>query len=171
MIDNSSLLNLLEKYNIEYKISNHEALFSVNDVKKQEGLKDGANTKNLFLKNKKNKFFLISCLQDASINLKKLGLTNNMGNLSFANEEYLIRMLNVKPGAVTPFGLLNDINNLIDFYLDNKITKFKNVNFHPMINTSTLNLKTNDFLNFMSVNNKVVKIINFDTYAILNEPN
>ena len=107
-------------------------------------------------------------MEDTLVNLKKIGKTNNFGNLSFANEDYLLKMLNVKPGSVTPFGLLNDANNLIDFYLDEKITKFSDVNFHPMINTSTLNIRTNDFISFMFKNNKVVKIFNFDTYTILN---
>jgi len=168
MINNKSLLNLLEKCNIYYKITNHEPHFSVQDTKKQKNLGGGAKTKNLFLKNKKNKFYLFSCLQDTLVNLKKIGKTNNFGNLSFANEDYLLKMLNVKPGSVTPFGLLNDTNNLIDFYLDEKITKFSDVNFHPMINTSTLNIRTNDFISFMFKNNKVVKIFNFDTYTILN---
>ena len=168
MINNKSLLNLLEKSNIHYKTTNHEPHFSVQDTKKQKNLEGGARTKNLFLKNKKNKFYLFSCLQDTLVNLKKIGKTNNFGNLSFANEDYLLKMLNVKPGSVTPFGLLNDTNNLIDFYLDEKITKFSDVNFHPMINTSTLNIRTNDFISFMFKNNKVVKIFNFDTYTILN---
>ena len=81
-------------------------------------------------------------------------------------EDYLLKMLNVKPGSVTPFGLLNDTNNLIDFYLDEKITKFSDVNFHPMINTSTLNIRTNDFISFMFKNNKVVKIFNFDNILL-----
>ena len=168
MINNKSLLNLLEKSNIHYKITNHDPHFSVLDAKKQKDLKEGARTKNLFLKNKKNKFYLFSCLQDTLVNLKKIGKTNNFGNLSFANENYLLKILNVKPGSVTPFGLLNDTNNLIDFYLDEKITKFSDVNFHPMINTSTLNIRTNDFISFMFKNNKVVKIFNFDTYKVLN---
>ena len=82
---------------------------------------------------------------------------------------YLKNILGVKPGSVTPFGLINDQNNEIKFFLDKQILYHKKVNFHPLVNTSTVSLDTKDFLLFMKKNNQLVNIFNFDNYTIENE--
>jgi len=169
MIDKTTLLKLLENQNIDYKIFHHTPLFTVKESKRVRGEIKGAHTKNLFLKNKKNDFFLFSCLESTNIDLKKLNKNLNLGNISFAKKKYLKEMLNLKPGAVTPFGLLNDINNKIVFYLDEKLTYCDSLNFHPLDNTATINIKTDYFFDFMNNNKKLVKIINFDTYTLINE--
>lgn len=164
MINRKSFLQLLDNQNIEYKIFLHSALFTVEESKKIRGKIQGAHTKNLFLKDKKNNFFLFSCLENTKINLKQLKNHLNLGNISFAGKGHLKELLKLKPGSVTPFGLLNDVNNKIIFYLDEKLTHYETLNFHPLDNTATININTTIFLNFMNNNNKLVKIIDFDTY-------
>ena len=118
---------------------------------------------------RKNNFFLFSCQESTIIDLKQLKKTLNLGNISFAGGLYLKNILGVKPGSVTPFGLINDQNNEIKFFLDKKILYHKKVNFHPLVNTSTVSLDTKGFLLFMKKNNKLVNIFNFDNYTIENE--
>ena len=163
------LLNLLVKHNIKYDIFEHPPLNTVQESKKMRGDIDGAHTKNLFLKNKKNNFFLFSCLESTVIDLKKLNKILNLGNISFAKDDYLRSMLEVEPGAVTPFGLLNNLQNNIKFFLDQKIIEYNKVSFHPLVNTSTVALQTQEFLYFMKTNNKLVNIFNFDNYTLINE--
>ena len=148
------------------QIHNHDPLFTVEDSENLRGEIEGAHTKNLFLKNKKNNFFLFSCVELQKIELKKLSTNLNIGNISFAKEKHLLKLLGVKPGAVTPFGLLNDINNQIEFYFDKNFFLEKTVNFHPLINTATINVQTQEFVNFLVENNKKVNIFNFDTYTL-----
>jgi len=93
----------------------------------------------------------------------------DLGNISFAQNLYLTKILGVKPGSVTPFGLINDQENETKFFLDKKILCYNKVNFHPLINTSTISLNTKDFLLFMKKNNKLVNIFNFDNYTLENE--
>ena len=112
---------------------------------------------------------MFSCQESTIIDLKQLKKELNLGNISFARDLYLKDMLGVKPGSVTPFGLINDQNNEIKFFLDKKILYNKKVNFHPLVNTSTISLDTKDFLMFMKKNNKLVNIVNFDNYTIENE--
>ena len=88
----------------------------------------------------------------------------NLNNLSFAGEKYLNELLNVKPGAVTPFGLLNDNEKKIIFFLDLKLNNFNSFNFHPLVNTVTINIKKDDFYNLLKINNIVVHLFNFETY-------
>ena len=168
-MNTDELLNIFRNENIEFKLHNHKALYTVEDSVKMRGSIDGAHSKNLFLKNKKNQFFLFSCLESTAVDLKRLKITLNLGNISFANAEYLKQILNVEPGAVTPYGLLNDIDNKTNFFLDSKILEYEKVSFHPLINTMTVTLNTQDFINFIKKNNKLVKIFNFDNYALVDE--
>ena len=163
------LLTMLSKHNIKYDIHDHPSLHTVEESKKLRGKIEGIHTKNLFLKNKKNNFFLFSCQESTTVDLKQLKKVLNLGNISFAGDLYLKNILGVKPGSVTPFGLINDQNNEIKFFLDKKILYHKKVNFHPLVNTSTVSLDTKDFLLFMKKNNKLVNIFNFDNYTIENE--
>ena len=116
--------------------------------------------------NKKKQFFLFSCLENTNINLKKLSKKLSLGNLSFANSNYLFELLGVLPGSVTPFGLLNDFKNEVSFYLDHNILNYENVNFHPLVNTSTLNLSLKDFMNFLVENKKKINIFDFNIYSL-----
>ena len=163
------LVDLLIKENIKFSITSHPAFFTVKESKSFKKNIKGAHTKNLFLKNKKNNFFLLSCKDDTKIDLKKIKKNSLFGNISFANESYLKDYLNLTPGSVTPFGLLFDSNNIVKFYLDNKLLKYEVVNFHPLINTSTISLNTSDFIHFMRLQKKVVNYFNFDTCQIIYE--
>ena len=166
MSNEKKLIDLLINTNIKFSKCDHPPLFTVNESKILRKNTKGAHTKNLFLKNKKNNFFLLSCKDDTLIDLKKLKKNSIFGNISFAKENYLKEILNLTPGSVTPFGLLNDRENIVDFYLDENLLNYDIVNFHPLVNTSTIGLKISDFLNFMNLQKKVVNFFNFDTYEI-----
>ncbi|MDC2992102.1 prolyl-tRNA synthetase associated domain-containing protein [Pelagibacteraceae bacterium] len=167
MLTKTDLLQLLRGKSIDFQIHQHEPLFTVEDSENLRGEIDGSHSKNLFLKNKKNSFFLLSCVENAKVDLKKFSLSIDAKNLSFANEKYLDKYLGIKPGSVSPFALLNDKENIVEFYLDEKITKSEIINFHPLINTTTISIKTNDFINFILENNKKINIFSLETYSIV----
>ena len=168
-MDKLDLIIMLSNHKIKYKIYEHPPLYTVEESKKLRGKIKGIHTKNLFLKNKKNKFFLFSCQESTIVDLKQLTKALNLGNISFARDLYLKNILGVEPGSVTPFGLINDQNNEIKFFLDRKILYHNKVNFHPLVNTSTVSLDIKDFLLFLKKNNKLVNIFNFDNHTIENE--
>ena len=165
MINKNDLFKKLDSKGISYKLHEHKPLFTVEDSKQNRGLIIGSHSKNLFLKNKKNKFFLFTCIESTNVEIKKITKTLKIGNLSFANESYLNEYLGVMPGSVTPFGLLNDNNNNVEFYLDSDFLKEKIVNFHPLINSLTISLNIEDFLKFLIENNKKINIFNFNNYT------
>ena len=164
MINHKSLIKLLDEKKINFTLYNHPPLFTVDDSKKLRGNINGAHTKNLFLKTKKNNFYLFSCLESTKIDLKLLKQRMNLNSLSFAGDKYLHELLNVKSGAVTPFGLLNDNEKKINFFLDLKLNDFDSFNFHPLINTATINIQKEGFYNFLKINNIVINLFNFETY-------
>ena len=157
MYTSLELIELLKKEKYEIKVHQHDALFTVEDSKKLRGEIDGAHTKNLFLKNKKNEFFLLSCEETQKINLNKISKSLELGNISFAKQEYLEKYLKIKPGSVSPFALLND-DGFVNFYLEQTLYESKFVNFHPLINTITITIQTDKFVEFMIENNKKINI-------------
>ena len=165
MLGENELIKAIQEFGYKYKIHKHAPLHTVQDSVKLRGKIEGSHSKNLFLKNKKNQFYLFSCLENTRIDLKKISKSLNAGNISFANEKYLYEYLGVSPGSVTPFGLLNDKKNCVFFYLDKDFLNEKIVNFHPLTNTSTLSLEINDFIEFLIKNNKKVNIFDFNKYS------
>ena len=154
MIKKSDLLKMLHDKCIKFIKYEHEAFYTVKDSGIKRGKIQGDYTKNLFLKNKKNFFYLFSCEENRVIDLRRFSKSVGAGNLSFAKEEYLIKYLGIKPGSVSPYALLNDIDNQVHFYLEDKVYNGKKINFHPLINTSTITVQIKDFLDFMIENKK-----------------
>ena len=166
MYNSFELIDLLKK-SYEIELHQHEALHTVEDSKKLRGKINGAHSKNLFLKNKKNNFFLLSCQESDKINLKEISKSLKLGNTSFAKEEHLDQYLKIKPGSVSPFALLNDEGGMVNFYLEQTLYESKFVNFHPLINTLTITIETNKFIEFMIENNKKIHIFSTTEGKIL----
>ena len=163
-----SFLSHLDSKNLEYKLFEHEAFFTVQESSKLKTDLDmhGAHTKNLFLRDKKRNFFLISCLDTQEVDLKEIkNYISAQGNLSFGSPEYLDQKLGVRPGSVSPYSLINNNDNDVNFYLDKDILDFDLCNFHPLINTKTIQMKTDDCINFLKSLAKV-NIINFKTKEV-----
>ena len=171
MYNSFELIKLLKKENCNIKVHEHDALFTVQDSKKLRGEIEGAHTKNLFLKNKKNKFFLLTFEEADKVDLKRISKSLELGNTSFAKKEYLDQYLKIKPGSVSPFALLNDQSGEVNFYLEQTLYESRFVNFHPLINTFTITIETNKFIEFMIENNKKIHIFSsaeckiFKTYG------
>ena len=167
MLNSTGFIEFIKKSKYNFKIHEHADLHTVEDSKKLRGEIAGAHTKNLFLKNKKNNFFLFSCDENAKVDLKLFSKSIDAKNLSFANAEYLEQFLGIKPGSVSPFALLNDKHNVVEFYLDEKLFNSELINFHPLINTTTISIKTSEFINFLLENNKKIHIFSLDSYSIV----
>jgi len=157
-------LNLNKIAFLEYS---HKPLFTVEESKKLRGKIYGGHTKNLFLKDKKKNFFLLSCSEDKIIDLKKLRKPFNTNNLSFASNEYLKNILNLEPGSVTPFALINDTQKRTKFYLDKELLKENYINFHPLINNYTISLSIAHFFNFIKKINVELQLINLKVYKLI----
>ena len=161
------LFEILRVKSIEFQIHEHQPLYTVEDSEKLRGEISGSHTKNLFLKNKKNSFFLFSCEENAKVDLKKFSKSIDAKNLSFSNAGYLEQFLGIKPGSISPFALLNDKDNIVKFYLDEKLYNSEIINFHPLINTTTISLKTSEFINFLLEKYKKIHIFSLDSYSII----
>ncbi len=140
----------LDELGIEYTRYEHPPVYTVEEA--QQYWKDikGAHAKNLFLRNNKgNRHFLVVLEQSKSADLKDLSAKLAAGKLSFASERRLQEHLGLETGAVSPFGIINDEKKAVTLVLDRSLQKQESVNFHPNVNTATINLSFKDFEKFL----------------------
>jgi Ala-tRNA(Pro) deacylase len=119
MTSPEELLAYLAALGIETATVEHPPLFTVEQSRSLRGQIAGGHTKNLFLKDKKDRLFLVVAEEDAKIELKHLhNLIGAQGRLSFGKAELLRDVLGVEPGSVTPFAAINDRAALVRVVLD-----------------------------------------------------
>jgi Ala-tRNA(Pro) deacylase len=128
----------------------HAPVFTVEEAQALRGTVPGAHTKNLFLKDKKDRIFLVVAPEDAAIDLKQLHtLIGASGRLSFGKPELLMETLGVAPGSVTAFGVINDAGRRVTLVLDGSLARSAAVNCHPLVNTATTTIATADLMKFL----------------------
>lgn len=135
---------------IDVKTVSHPPLYTVAESQALRGQIDGAHTKNLFLKDKKDNFFLLTVEEQAQVDLKhihqRIGAASKV---SFGKPEALMELLGVTPGAVSIFGLLNDTAGRVKPVLDADLIEAGLVNAHPLTNEATTSIAANDLLRFI----------------------
>ena len=154
------VIDVLVNLGIDYKKVEHPPVFTVEEAKRLCKI-EGTGCKNLFLKeNGRKNYYLIIMLDSKKADLKAISNQLKVSRLSFAKEEELYSLLGLKPGGVTPFGLLNDIDKVVTVVIDDELENSVFVSFHPNVNTSTLILRYRDFERYLEWSkNKVEKII------------
>ena len=140
----------LSQHGIAYHRTDHPAVFTVAETAPHRDEMIGHHTKNLFLKDKKGRLFLVSAEAHARIDLKRLHETlGASGRLSFGSAELLHEKLGVTPGSVTAFAVINDRAGDVTMVLDAGLMTGEPMNFHPLVNTATLGIARDDMLAFL----------------------
>lgn len=154
------LLDYLSELNIETTTVEHPALFTVADSQRLRGEIPGGHTKNLFLKDKKDKFFLITVEEDATVDLKSIHhIIGASSRVSFGKPEKLMEYLGVIPGAVTAFSVINDKENQVEMILDAALMENEIINAHPLTNEATTSIKRDDLLRFLEATGHKPRIL------------
>ena len=143
------LLARLAELGIATTTLDHEAVFTVAESSRLERELPGGHTKNLFLKDKTGKLYLLVALGHAHIDLKTLPKALGSDRLSFGRPELLLEILGVPAGSVTPFALINDKARLVTVILDAGMMRHERLNFHPLENTATTNIAREDLVAFI----------------------
>ncbi len=128
----------------------HPPVFTVEQAASLRGEIAGGHTKNLFLRDKKQALYLVVALEDAEIDLK--GLHRRLGasgRFSFGSADLLREVWGVAPGAVTPFGAINDTQGRVTVVLDAAMMAHETLNYHPLVNTMTTSLSRDDLVKFL----------------------
>ena len=144
------LFAALDRLDIAHPTVRHPPLFTVEQSRDLRGAIAGGHTKNLFLRDKKGALFLVTALEDAVIELqslhRRLGAT---GRFSFGSSDLMMETLGVTPGAVTPFGVINDTAHRVSVVLDAALMEHAIINAHPLVNTMTTSIARQDLLKFL----------------------
>lgn len=156
------LFAFLDTLAIAHETVTHPALFTVEDSQKLRGEIPGGHTKNLFVKDKKSRLFLLVAQEDATIDLKRVHeAIGAQGRVSFGSGELLEEVWGVKPGAVTPFGAINDKDGRVAVVLEAGLMAHARLNFHPLVNTQTTGLAAADLVRFLEATGHAPQIVAF----------
>lgn len=140
----------LEQLKIKYEVVEHEPVHTMEDMDRLGLPQKGTLCKNLFLRDAKGKrHFLVTCDEKKTVDLKTLGRQLGAGNLSFASEDRLEKYLRLKQGSVSPFGLMNDTEHAVEFFIDKDLSRCKSLGIHPLENTATVFLSFKDLDKFL----------------------
>lgn len=163
LFDRDRLLAWMAELGIAQTTQDHPAVFRVEEGLELKAAMPGAHTKNLFLKDKKGRLWLISARQDTVVDLKRAPRTIGSDRLSFGNEHLLYETLGVRPGSVTALGLINDPDHRVTFVLDKALWDAEIVNFHPLTNTATTALEQAEFRRALAaMGREPVMVVDFD---------
>lgn len=155
------LLDRLAALGIVATTHTHAPVMSVEESRQLRGDIVGAHAKNLFLKDKKKKLWLLVAEESQAVDLKRLRTLIGSAGLSFGRAEVLFDVLGVTPGSVTPFAVINDPLGHVTVVLDQTLATEAQVNFHPLINTRTTTLKGSGLLAFLKAHNHEPMIVDF----------
>ena len=146
----AQLMDFLAGLGIEVSTVDHQPVFTVAESGDLHERIPGGHTKNLFLKDKKGRLFLVVALHDAEIDLKKVHqVIGAQGRVSFGNADLLMEVLGVVPGSVTPFSLINDREALrVTPVFDAAMMEHEVLNYHPLSNDATTSIGRDDLVAF-----------------------
>ena len=140
--------DFLDSLNIPYQRVDHEALMTIEACKDVDKILDAVICKNLFLCNRQEtNFYLLLLPGDKKFKTKEVSSQLGVARLSFGNETYMEKYLDITPGSVSVLGLMNDKEHHVQLLIDEDLLKEPYIGCHPCINTSSLTLSTNDVLN------------------------
>ena len=144
-----TLLARLRALCIETNTIDHPAVYTVEESKALRGDLHGAHSKNLFLRDKKGRLWLLVALEDRDVDIKVLRKSIGAAQLSFGKPELLLAVMGIEPGSVTPFGVINDADLHVTVVLDSDLLDAEVLNFHPLTNTATTRITPGGLLTFL----------------------
>lgn len=159
-MNKQEVYDFLTSRGIEYEVTEHSAVFNMEEMSHVELLHPEADAKNLFVRDdKKRNYYLITVRGDKRVDLKKFREEHSTRQLSFASENDLMSLLDLIPGAVTPLGILNDSEKKVKLFLDEELLKCGLIGVHPNDNTATVWQKTTELIDIITEHGNEVEAV------------
>ena len=144
------VLSYLNERGIKHSWYTHDEAPTI-EIARTQWRNDGSkHCKNLFFRNHKgNRHYLVvlDCEQDLDIHDLEKRL--HQGKLSFASPQRMERYLGLQPGSVSPFGLINDLDNHVHLFLDANLKNHQSLSFHPNDNHATVVISQSEFMRYL----------------------
>ncbi|MBS4889183.1 MAG: prolyl-tRNA synthetase associated domain-containing protein [Anaerococcus vaginalis] len=142
--------NKLKELEIDFKIVDHPPAFTTEEADKYIEGHDGVRTKSMFLTDRKKKNFYLVILDDYKrLDMDRFKDIVGEKKVKMASENSLMEKMKLPAGTVSPFGLLNNEDHDIKFFMDKEIVDEEIMTFHPNTNEKTLFLKTKDLFKYL----------------------
>jgi len=146
------VLKQLEDWNIAYRLYTHPPLPTAAEAMAYWKDIEAQHCKNLFFRNHKgNRHYLVVFDWKRDLPIHRIEKMLRQGKLTFASPQRMMRYLGVEPGSVSPFGLLNDMENHVVLFIDNKLKEAEEISFHPNDNRYTAVISKTDFFRFLEL--------------------
>jgi Ala-tRNA(Pro) deacylase len=144
------VFDFLDSHQIRYSWYEHPEAPTI-EIARQYWHADGSkHCKNLFFRNHKgNRHYLVCFDCEQSMAIHDLEHLLRQGKLSFASEQRMERWLGLRPGSVSPFGLVNDEENHVHLFLDANLREQPSLSFHPNDNTATVVISQQMFQRYL----------------------
>lgn len=144
------LYEVLDKLGISFDYHEHPPLNTIEEAIVHWKDFNSGRCKNIFFRNHKgNRHYLVVLEHLRQLDIHDLEKRLRQGKLTFASDSRLMKYLGVEPGSVSPFGLINDIENHVHLFIDEQLNDFERLAFHPNVNTASLVIGKSDFLRFL----------------------
>jgi Ala-tRNA(Pro) deacylase len=149
--EETAVYEALGALGVPFERFEHPPVFTVEQALEHWAGIDAVHCKNLFLRNKKgDRHYLVVAAHTTAVDIATLAGRVGESRLSFASAERLAAHLGLTPGAVSPFGLINDRTGAVRVVLDKTLQSASKVGFHPNVNTATVVLRFADFERFLA---------------------
>lgn len=141
----TKVYDFLDGLDIHYRTMKHPAAFTIEECHAVRDRMNAPVFKNLFLTNRQQtQFYLLVMPGEKIFKTKYLSAQINAARLSFAGEDNMLRFLGVRPGSVTPLGLINDSDREVKVLLDEDLKRHAIFACHPCINSASVVLRFED---------------------------
>jgi len=151
MNGDKQLYDILNQLDISFEYYEHPPAPTVEIASQYWKDIEATHCKNLFFRNHKgNRHYLVILDCRYALDIKDLEKRLKQGKISFASEERMMKYLGLRPGSVTPFGLIHDKMHEVYVFLDQNLKKASKISFHPCINTASIVISFTDFERFMA---------------------
>lgn len=160
MDDKEKVFQRLKELNINFEVTEHEAVYTIEDMDRLGITQIGDVPKNLFLRDEKGKrHFLVVLEKDKKADLKNIQSQLGCTRLSFASAERLDKYLKLEKGEVTPLSVINDTEAKVEVVFDNDLKGKEKIGVHPNTNTATVWISFEDVKKVVEANGNKIKYV------------
>jgi len=137
----------LDKLSIKYEKYEHEPVKTIAEAEELDKKIGFEICKNLFLSTRhSSEFYLLVMVGSKKFNSGKVSKQIKAPRLTFADDVHMLEYMNIKPGSVSPLGLINDKENKVKLLFDSDVLDMEKIAVHPCVNTTTLVIETKEFI-------------------------
>lgn len=150
------ILAFLLAQGVPFELIEHPAVMNMQEVEALHLPHPEADAKNLFVRDARGHYCLISVPGNCRVNLAAFRKAEGLGSLAFVPEQEMQERFSMTPGAVTPLGLLHETARSVVLYLDEAFREGL-IGVHPGDNRATVFMKSTDLARLIESQGNTVR--------------